>query len=186
MSTPQTSAPRWSELDRRQRRREVTHTTIAVVVAWVVLFGAYYLVPFTDRSSAGSVVRLVLGIAAFVLVLLLQARRVAQDDLPTLRADPRPRRDHPPAARGLRHRLPLPRPGPTTHFSEPLNHTGALYLAITVFSTVGFGDITPESDLARVVVSGQMLLDLVVIGAVVRILTTAAKSGRERSDQPSV
>jgi hypothetical protein len=31
-----------------------------------------------------------------------------------------------------------------THFSEPLNHTGALYLVITVFSTVGFGDITPE------------------------------------------
>ena len=66
-----------------------------------------------------------------------------------------------------------------TRFSEPLNHTGALYLVITVFSTVGFGDITPKGDLARIVASIQMLLDLVVIGAVVRLLTTAAKSGRE-------
>jgi hypothetical protein len=63
------------------------------------------------------------------------------------------------------------------HFSEPLDHTGALYLVITVFSTVGFGDITPEGDLARISVSIQMLLDLVVIGAVVRLLTTAAKTG---------
>ena len=66
----------------------------------------------------------------------------------------------------------------STQFSEPLNHTGALYLVITVFSTVGFGDITPEDDLARIVVSIQMLLDLVVIGVVVRLLTTAAKTGR--------
>ena len=68
----------------------------------------------------------------------------------------------------------------TTHFSEPLNHSSALYLVVTVFSTVGFGDITPKGDLARIAVSIQMLLDLVVIGAVVRLLTTAAKSGSER------
>ena len=65
----------------------------------------------------------------------------------------------------------------TTHFSEPIDHTGSLYLVITVFSTVGFGDITPESNGARIVVSIQMLLDLIVIGAVVRLLVSAAKSG---------
>jgi hypothetical protein len=65
----------------------------------------------------------------------------------------------------------------TTHFSEPLDHTGALYLVITVFSTVGFGDITPESNGARILISIQMLLDLIVIGAVVRLLVSAAKSG---------
>ena len=54
--------------------------------------------------------------------------------------------------------------GSDAHFSQPLDHTGALYLAITIFSTVGFGDITPESELALIVVSIQMLLDLVVIG----------------------
>ena len=29
-------------------------------------------------------------------------------------------------------------------FSEPLSRTDALYFTITVFSTVGFGDITPS------------------------------------------
>ena len=73
----------------------------------------------------------------------------------------------------------------TTHFSQPLNHTGALYLTITVFSTVGFGDITPKGDLARIVVSIQMLLDLVVIGAVVRLIATAATTGRDSAGSPS-
>ena len=65
-----------------------------------------------------------------------------------------------------------------------MDHTGALYLAITVFSTVGFGDITPESELARIVVSVQMLLDLVVIGLVVRLLSTAAKTGSRKPQAP--
>ena len=74
--------------------------------------------------------------------------------------------------------------GSPNHFSEPLDHTGALYLAITVFPTVGFGDITPESDLARIVVSIQMLLDLVVIGVVVRLLANAAKTGSRKAQAP--
>ena len=34
-------------------------------------------------------------------------------------------------------------------FSEPLDKFSALYYTVTVFSTVGFGDITPVSDVAR-------------------------------------
>ncbi len=54
-----------------------------------------------------------------------------------------------------------------------------MYFAVTVFSTVGFGDITPKGDIPRAIVSVQMILDLVVIGAVVKLLTTAAKGGRD-------
>ena len=61
-------------------------------------------------------------------------------------------------------------------FSEPLDHIRAIYLTITVFSTVGFGDITPRTDGARVLVSAQMLLDLVIIGVGVRLLFSAARS----------
>ena len=64
--------------------------------------------------------------------------------------------------------------GPAITFSEQLDHTRALYFAITVFSTVGFGDITPKTDLARIIVSIQMLLDMVIIGAVVCLLLNAA------------
>ena len=128
--------------------------------------------------------RLVVGIAILAAVLTWQLRRVVQADLPGLRA-----------IRALGLIIPLflatfaglylsLSQAATTNFSEPLNHTGALYLAITVFSTVGFGDITPESDLARAVTSIQMLLDLIVIGAVVRLLATAAKTGQTRTGPP--
>ena len=62
-------------------------------------------------------------------------------------------------------------------FSQPLDHTAALYCSITVFSTVGFGDITPVSHPARIVVSIQMLLDLVVLG----VGRPGRSSGRPRS-----
>ena len=66
-------------------------------------------------------------------------------------------------------------------FSEPINRVGGIYLSITVLSTVGFGDIAADSDLARIIVSVQMIADLVLIGTAVRVLTTsAAKAGGQR------
>jgi hypothetical protein len=61
-------------------------------------------------------------------------------------------------------------------FTQILDPTRALYFTISVFSTVGFGDITPRTDPARLVVSAQMLLDLAIIGIVVRMIFTAARS----------
>jgi hypothetical protein len=171
--------PRWIDLSRRQRRHAVIGMMVSVALAWALLFGIYYLIPFTDLTGAQAVVRLVLGIAFFAGVLAWQLRQVTRAERPGLRA-----------IHALGVAIPLfllvfavvylsLSESSTTRFSEPLNHTGALYLVITIFSTVGFGDITPKGDLARIVASIQMLLDLVVIGAVVRLLTTAAKSGRE-------
>ena len=60
-------------------------------------------------------------------------------------------------------------------FSEPLTKSGSLYFTITVLSTVGFGDITPVTDAARLIVSVQMICDLVVIGIIVKLITGVAK-----------
>ena len=142
----------------------------------MVLFGLYYTVPFDDRTSGESLVRLGIGIIGFIGVLAFQLHRVKHADWPLLRAV---------QALGVAIAVFLTifaalylsfSEATATSFSEALDHTGALYLTITVFSTVGFGDITPETDLARIVVSIQMLLDLVVIGAVVQLLFNAAKS----------
>ena len=176
------SVGRWTDLDPRERRRKVIRTVIAVVVTWALLFGIYYVVPFTDVTSAASLVRLVFGVVVFAAVFAWQLHRVARADLPGLQA-----------AQALGVAFPLflvvfaavyvaLSEASSSHFSEPLNHTGALYLTITVFSTVGFGDITPKGDLARLIVSTQMVLDLIVIGAAVRLLATAAKSGLGGSD----
>ena len=169
--------PRVAELDRRQRRRNLVGTLLEIGLTGALLLGIYYLIPFTDRTSGESLTRLIVGVVAFAGVLAWQLHQVRRDDLPGLRA-----------IQALGVTIPFfllvfaalylsLSQASTAHFSEPLDHTGALYLSITLFSTVGFGDITPESDLTRIVVSIQMLLDLVVIGAVVRLLAYAAKSG---------
>jgi len=67
-------------------------------------------------------------------------------------------------------------------FSQPLDRTSALYFAVTVFSTVGLGDITPTTDAARLVVTIQMVADLIVIAVVVRLIFGAARGSTARSD----
>jgi voltage-gated potassium channel len=118
-------------------------------------------------------------------VVAWQASHIARSELPELRA-----------AQGLGVILPLflvvfasiylsMSDSSRTTFSQPLDHTAALYFTVTVFSTVGFGDITPKTDPSRIIVSFQMLLDLVIIGAVARILLNAAKTTLSRSDEGS-
>src|SRR5438094_848942 len=58
---------------------------------------------------------------------------------------------------------------------------GTLLLLGAVFATVGFGDISPVSDVARVLVTVQMVGDLVVIGLVLRLFLTAVDRGRRRA-----
>ena len=65
-------------------------------------------------------------------------------------------------------------------FSEPLNRTGALYFAVTVLSTVGFGDITPKTDPSRWLVMAQMIIDLGLIAGALRLLFRVARRADER------
>jgi hypothetical protein len=64
-------------------------------------------------------------------------------------------------------------------FTEPLTSFTGLYLAITVLSTVGFGDITPVSVMARSVIMVQMALGLVYLGLVVKVFAGAVKSRKK-------
>jgi hypothetical protein len=60
-------------------------------------------------------------------------------------------------------------------FSEPLDRTDGLYFTVTVFTTVGFGDITPVSELARVLVTVQMLVGLVTVGVLAKLVLGAVQ-----------
>lgn len=65
-------------------------------------------------------------------------------------------------------------------FSEPLDRVDALYFTMTVFATVGFGDIAPVTQTARAVVTVQMVANLVVLGLLLRLLTRAVQINRGR------
>ena len=55
-----------------------------------------------------------------------------------------------------------------------------MYFTITVFATVGFGDIVAQTHTTMLLVSVQMLLNLVVLGVVVRLLLIAGQRGVKR------
>jgi voltage-gated potassium channel len=65
-------------------------------------------------------------------------------------------------------------------FSERLDRVGSLYFTMTVFATVGFGDIAARTEQARVLVLVQMLVDLVYIGLLGRAIVEAARIGAQR------
>ena len=67
-----------------------------------------------------------------------------------------------------------------TTFTQPLTRIDSMYFSVSVFTTVGFGDITAKAQAARVVVTYQMILDLVIVGVVLRLLVSAVKIGRQR------
>ena len=68
------------------------------------------------------------------------------------------------------------------NFTQPVDRLSALYFTVTVLSTVGFGDIAARTDTARAIVTVQMMLDLVLIGVVVKVVIGASRIGTERRD----
>ena len=67
--------------------------------------------------------------------------------------------------------------------AHALTRTDALYFTVTVFATVGFGDIVPTSQVARLAVTIQMVLNLIVLGLGVRLILGAVQQARqEKSD----
>ena len=167
---------RLADLDRHPRRMAVLQAVLTIAVAWGLLLGAFYALPFDHFSTAHSVVRLGAVVALVAAVLIWQIRRISVAELPELRAV---------EALGIIVAIFLVAfsiiylsmsHNSVRTFSQPLDHTRALYFTVTVFSTVGFGDIVPRTDTARLIVAGQMLLDLAIIGAVVRLIFNAARS----------
>ncbi len=144
-------------------------------MAWVVLLGVFYAIPTSVSSSAGDLVQVIIAVVVLGAVLAWQTYRIMRADFPELRAV---------VALGVvtplffvlfaTIYLSMSEASGTT-FTQGLDHTRALYFTITIFSTVGFGDITPATDPARLVVSAQMILGLLLIGGVVKVLTGAAK-----------
>ncbi len=131
--------------------REIVRSSLRSVATIVVLTAIYFLLPLNRTSSWVDVSILVIGLALLIVLAVLQVRSVMSAAYPVLRA-----------VESLAVSVPLfvllfagtyvAMEGiAATSFSQPLTHIDALYFTVTVFATVGFGDITPTSEAARVV-----------------------------------
>ena len=173
--------PSIKEMEPRQRRRHLSLALLRALLSAVVLVALYYLLPLDREWGLFSALWIVMGLALFIAVLSWQIRKILTSRHPGLRA-----------IEALAVTLPLfLLLFATTYFlmsvngsgnfsQEQLSRTDALYFAVTTFATVGFGDITPTSQSARVVVSFQMLLDLVILGVGINAFISAARVGRKR------
>ena len=73
--------------------------------------------------------------------------------------------------------------GMTTYrasFGTHLSRIGALHFASTAFTTVGYGEMSAESQAARVLTTGRLRLDVLIQGFGIRLVVNAIKVGQKR------
>ena len=170
-------------LPAKKRRRLIIWAVVRSLLTAAVLVAVYYLLPLDRPWDSETAIRLLIGLLVFAALMVRAVRTIAGARYPGLRA-----------AETLALILPLflllfastyfvmERASPAS-FTQPLTRTDALYFTVTVFSTVGFGDITAKSETARVVLIIQMLADLALLGAGIRVLLGAVQRGRERRSE---
>jgi voltage-gated potassium channel len=161
-----------------KRRRLIGLGLLSSLAATVVLVWAFYLLPLDHIRSVP------LALAGGLLILLAgtvwQVRAITRARYPAVRA-----------VQALATTVPLflllfasayfvmARASPANFSTHSLTRTDALYFTVTTFSTVGFGDITAVSQSARLVVTVQMLLDLLALGLGIRVFVGAVQMARQ-------
>ena len=170
-------------MSRAERRRFVLRGVSRAMIMAVVLVAAYFLVPLAWIDGLPIAVVLIVAPLILLVVSVWQIRAIIRSSQPGLRA-----------IEALAIIAPLylllfavtyflmALDAPDSFTAETLTRIDALYLTVTIFSTVGFGDISAASQSARILVTIQMVLNLIVLGAGVRLLTVAVKRGRETNE----
>jgi voltage-gated potassium channel len=144
----------------------------------VVLVAVYYQLPLQTSSTAVAITILLIGLVLLIGLIALQVRSILASSFPGVRAVEALATSVPlflllfASSYAVMARL------SAANFSEPLDRTNALYFTVTVFSTVGFGDITATTHTARLVVTAQMIADLVIIGIAIQVVVGAVKRRR--------
>ena len=163
-----------------KRRRLIIGAVLRGLVVTTVLVVLYYLLPLDRPWDTDTAVRLLIGLLVFAGLVMWQVKAIAGARYPGLRA-----------AEALGLIIPLylllfastyfvMERASAANFTQPLSRTDSLYFSVTVFTTVGFGDIAAKSETARVVLIVQMLADLALLGAGAKVLLGAVRRGQQR------
>ena len=162
-----------------RRRRLVVLGLLRSLATAVVLVALYFVLPLDRITSVP------LSLAGGLLILLAgtawQVRAIVRATYPALRA-----------IEALAATVPLflllfasaylamARSSPANFSTHDLTRTDALYFTVTTFATVGYGDISPASQSARLVVTAQMILDLLTLGLGIRVFVGAVQHARQQ------
>jgi hypothetical protein len=140
----------------------------------------YYWAPLPERSDAATLVLLVVGLAVVGVVVAWHVRAIIRSNFPRMRAIEALALAAPMFLLLFAAAYYLLARSSTDNFGSALSRTDTLYFSVTVFSTTGFGDITPHSGDARLLVTGQMIGDMIFLGLGIRQLATATRINLER------
>ena len=155
---------------------------LRTVLTTLALLAAYFAAPMTRPFTTRTVVLLVLALVVCAVFMAWQARAIARSPSPRLRTVEALATSAPLFVLAFASTYCLLANGTPPGFSERLTHLDSLYFTITVFSSVGFGDIVPRSQAARAVTTVQMLGDLVFLGFAAKVFLEAMRRGVERRD----
>jgi len=164
----------------RQRRMLVARTSLRALVTTAALVTLYYVLPMEHGLDAHTVLLLVIYLAVLIAILVWRTRGLFRSPYPGLRAVEILALVVPLYLLLFATTYFLAERADSGYFNQPLTRTGALYFSVTVFSTVGFGDITAKSDPARLVVTAQMMLDVLLLGFGARVFLGAVNLARKR------
>ena len=165
------------ELDKAARRHVFVVAVLRLAVFLAILLFFYFAIPiggFNENNPAAAWVRLGIVLLAFLAALAIQLRMIITAEVPQIRA-----------AEAVVETVLMflclfallytsMSTTDSSAFTEPLSRVDALYFTTVTFATVGFGDITPVSQLARAVVTVQMIAGLGALVLVAKVAFFAA------------
>ena len=163
--------------------RKIVQAILRALASSAILVTIYYLLPLDHSSRWLAITMLVIGLVLLTGLVIVQVRSIAASPYPGLRA-----------LEALATSVPLflllfaatyvvMAAIVGGSFSQPMTRSNALYFTVTVFATVGFGDITAKTEAARLVVTAQMIVDLIILGLGARVILGAVTRGRHRQPQ---
>lgn len=169
------------DADRSAQLRGLTWRALLRTVTTVVVVGtAYFTLPFTGLDDLSTLFLLVCGSAVVCAVCGWQVWWVLRSPHPMVQAMEGIAATSTVYILGFASLYAVISQVDPEGFTELLTRMGALYFSLTVFATVGFGDIAAVTDGTRAVVSAQIVCNLIFLALVVRLFVLAAKHRRQQ------
>lgn len=166
----------------RRRRWLLVRGLLRAFASAVLMVVGYYTLPLGSLSEFSLTAELSVGVAILVAVVTWQVGAIERAKYPAIRATQALAVTTPLFLLLFAASYYILSVDDASTFTENLSRSDALYLTVTIFATVGFGDISAQTESARLFVTAQMLLDLVILGLGLQVFLGAVKRGKASPD----